>query len=154
MSNLRIIKDEEKLSLYDIKKFFNFEIKEDREGNKIYAKTTGGNVCTFKTDFTDVKMLRDFIYFIENKDIEGELVFKKECFAKLLNNEEVRYLTFHFGFSNNNVELLEKEYQNFLNNLRGKYDFIPEENELFDFNPYKKIKKSFLQKIIDFLTFS
>lgn len=146
---LRIIKDKEKLSLYDIKKFFNFEIIDDGKNKKIYAKTIGGNVWAFDTDFTDVKMLRDFIDFVEENDVETELVFTKQCFAILKHKKEVRWL-WHFGFSCIDAERLEKEYQEFLDTLKEKYDFIPEENELFDFTPYKK---SLFQKFIDFFSF-
>lgn len=153
MSELRIIKNREKLSLYDIKKFFNFEIKEDNEGNKeIYARTTSGIFWLFVTDFTDVKMLRDFIDFVEENDVETELVFTKKCFGDLKHKKEVRWLRWHFELSSIDVERYEKEYQEFLNTLKEKYDFIPKEEELFDFAPYKK-RKSLIRKIIEFFSF-
>lgn len=95
-------------------------------------------------------MLRKFIDFVEENDVETELVFTKKCFANLQHKKEVRWLKWHYSLSYNDVELLEKEYKEFLNTLKEKYDFIPKEDELFDFTSYKK---SLFQKFIDFFSF-
>lgn len=95
-------------------------------------------------------LLRNFIDFIEEKDIKSELSFTKKCFAKLKYDNCVKWLRYDVRSSYIDIEALEKEYHEFLNKLFEKYDYVPD--EIFDFTPYKN-KKSLFQKLIDFFSF-
>lgn len=155
----RIFKDRNKEFLISLNSFIKWEIKE----NMIYAYTQGGTFNFFNTDFTNVKMLRDFLEYVEKHDIRYSLTFTKFCFGETRHKTRLKWLK-EKAFNplsiwrldtNKEMKEEEEEYKELLVFLKNKYDYTPDEKDIFDFTKYyKEEKKTLFQRIIEFLSFA
>lgn len=153
----RIFKDNGEEILISLNSFIKWEIK----GNKVYAFTQGG-FDFFDTDFTNIKMLRQFLEYVEKYDIKQSLTFTKFCFGETRHKIILKYfkedafnpLSCWRLETNEEIKKEEKEYRELLDFLKKKYDYTPDEKDIFDFTKYyKEEKKTIFQRIIDFFSF-